>query len=177
MTKENLEKLEDLILRMNYALKEAKTYDLASLYVSSEDAALLTAIRDELSGAGGRMTKAECQAVVDEYNQLCPSLPAVKALSEARQKAIASAKKLLGEMSFTDYFARVEASDFLTGRSNGWQGCGFDWILKKANLLKVIEGNYDNKGKRSEAREASSFDIDDFFAAAINRTQRRVTCV
>ena len=92
-------------------------------------------------------------------------------------KAIASAKKLLGEMSFTDYFARVEASDFLTGRANGWQGCGFDWILKKSNLLKVIEGNYDNKGKRSEAREASSFDIDDFFAAAINRTQRRVTCV
>lgn len=176
MKKENLEKLEDLILRMNYALKEAQTYDLASLYVSSEDAALLNAIRDELTGDGCRMTKAECQAVVDEYNRLCPSLPAVKALSEARQKAIASAKKLLGEMSFADYFARVEASDFLTGRASGWGGCGFDWILKKANLLKVIEGNYDNKDKKAEAREESSFDIDDFFRAATARTQRRVTC-
>lgn len=174
MKKENLEKLDELILRVKYALKESHGYGLASLYVSSEDVEVLEALRDELTGAGGRMTKAECQEVVEEYNRLCPSLPAVKMLSEARMKAIAGAKKLLGDVTFGEYFRRCEASDFLTGRANGWHGCGFDWILKKANMLKVTEGNYDNK-KQAREKDESSFDIDDFFAAACARTERRVT--
>ncbi len=175
MKKENLEKLDELVLRMNYALKESHGYDLASVYISSEDVKALEALRDELTGAGERITKAECQAVVDEYNRLCPSLPAVKTLSDARRKAIAGAKKLLGDTSFAEYFKRCEASDFLTGRANGWQGCGFDWILKKANLLKVTEGNYDNKKSAKAEENASSFDIDDFYFAALERTRRRVT--
>ena len=172
MKKENLEKLDELILRITYALKESKGYDLAACYVSSEDAALLTAIRDELTGAGMRMTKAECQAVVDEYNRVCTTLPYCKMLSEARMKAIAGAKKLLGDVTFTTYFKRVEDSDFLTGRDGRWQGCGFDWILKKANLLKVQEGNYDNKKKPEE--RTSSFDVDEFYAAALRRTEREI---
>lgn len=176
MKKENLEKLDELVLRMKYALKEASGYDLASVYISSDDVKIIEALRDELTGEGKRMTKAECQAVVDEYNRICTSLPLCKALSETRQKALAGAKKLLGDVTFTTYFKRVEDSDFLTGRDGRWQGCGFDWILKKANLLKVMEGNYDNKRTKTEAREASSFDVDEFYAAAIAKTMRRATC-
>lgn len=172
MKKENLDKLDELVLRMKYALKEASGYDLASVYISSDDVKIIEALRDELTGEGKRMTKAECQAVVDEYNRICTSLPLCKALSETRQKALAGAKKLLGDVTFTTYFKRVEDSDFLTGRDGRWQGCGFDWILKKANLLKVMEGNYDNKGKKVEARQESSFDIDEFFQAALRRTER-----
>ena len=175
MKKENLDKLDELVLRMKYALKEARGYDLASVYISSDDVKIIEALRDELTGEGKRMTKAECQAVVDEYNRICTSLPLCKALSETRQKALAGAKKLLGDVTFTTYFKRVEDSDFLTGRDGRWQGCGFDWILKKANLLKVMEGNYDNKKSARRSDTASSFDIDDFFNAAVARTQRRAT--
>lgn len=175
MKKENLDKLDELVLRMKYALKEASRYDLASVYISSDDVKIIEALRDELTGEGKRMTKAECQAVVDEYNRICTSLPLCKALSETRQKALAGAKKLLGDVTFTTYFKRVEDSDFLTGRDGRWQGCGFDWILKKANLLKVMEGNYDNKKSARRSDTASSFDIDDFFNAAVARTQRRAT--
>ena len=101
---------------------------------------------------------------------MCPPLPAVREISEARQKAIASAKKTLGETSFDELFRRVEASDFLTGRASGWRGCGFDWVLKKANLLKILEGNYDNK--KAAVKEEASFELDDFFAAAVKRTER-----
>ena len=48
-----------------------------------------------------------------------------------------------------DLFARIERSDFLTNRGglnrNNWRA-SFDWIFAPRNFLKVIEGNYDNKG-------------------------------
>ena len=54
---------------------------------------------------------------------------------------------------FEDFFKKVEASDFLTGRDDQqWKGCGFDWILTASNMQKVLEGNYDNArrtGKRA----------------------------
>jgi hypothetical protein len=43
-----------------------------------------------------------------------------------------------------DFFKRVEASDFLTGRTGNFHGCGFDWVIQPANRQKIIEGNYDN---------------------------------
>lgn len=172
MKPEEKTRLDELILRVSYALKESQSYDLAACYVSSEDLLLLETLRDELNGGSSRMTRAECQTVVDEFNAACPSLPAVKSLSEARQKAIAGAKKTLNGITFREYFTRAEASDFLTGRANGWHGCGFDWLMKKANILKVTEGNYDNK-KTSPQPPSSSFDTDEFFAAALKRTERR----
>ncbi|MNP53901.1 hypothetical protein D3C76_1484160 [compost metagenome] len=39
----------------------------------------------------------------------------------------------------------VEASDFLTGRDGKWGNCGFDWIIKESNYIKILEGNYANK--------------------------------
>lgn len=43
---------------------------------------------------------------------------------------------------FVTVFAKIEASAFLRG-DNGWRGCTFDWVFKKANFQKIIEGNYD----------------------------------
>lgn len=85
------------------------------------------------------------QSVFDSFNRICKSLPKVQKINDRRRKAIKSAGKLLDGVSFEELFTRVEQSDFLTGRSGNWTGCGFDWILKPANLLKVLEGNYNNK--------------------------------
>ena len=60
---------------------------------------------------------------------------------------------------------KAEASDFLTGRNGGWGGCGFDWILKPANLSKILEGNYDNRAGRKKAAtvvDDSSLDLDEY---------------
>ena len=42
------------------------------------------------------------------------------------------------------FFAYMQESDFLMGRSGEWQ-CSFDWIVNSTNFLKVLEGNYENK--------------------------------
>ena len=42
-------------------------------------------------------------------------------------------------------FKKAEASDFLKGKNeSNWQA-DFDWILKDANLAKILDGKYDNR--------------------------------
>ena len=94
------------------------------------------------------------QNIVNSYNLICVSLPKVQRLTEARKKAIKSAVEFIGsEEDFENFFKKVEASDFLCGRTeNAWTGCGFDWIIKKNNIVKILEGNYSkqNKGKNNK---------------------------
>jgi len=54
-------------------------------------------------------------------------------------------RKLKSLEKVTELFSKVESSDFLTGRDGRWANCGFDWILKESNYIKILEGNYDNK--------------------------------
>lgn len=95
------------------------------------------------------------QSVVNSFNSICTSLPKVKKLTDFRRKRIKKAKSNLSDISFEQFFKMVEASDFLTGRSNDWTGCCFDWILSPNNLTKIIEGNYTNKTD-SKAKSVSS---------------------
>jgi len=44
------------------------------------------------------------------------------------------------------FFRRVEASDFLAGRTKEQARFGIDWITKPGNFVKILEGNYDNRG-------------------------------
>ena len=86
------------------------------------------------------------QGVVDLYNDTCISLPKVTRLSDARKNAIKAVLKkyTLGDLQTA--FEKVEASDFLTGRAkNGWKNANFDWVMKDANLTKILDGNYDDK--------------------------------
>ena len=95
-------------------------------------------------------------AIKIDYNRTCVSLPPIRAMSEARKRQI---RNLLSELEklkigpeMTPYdrlhtiFAEAENSDFLSGRTGKWNGCSFDWLINKTNALKVLEGNYKNKG-------------------------------
>lgn len=90
------------------------------------------------------------------WNEAVTSRPKVRDWSEARQRAAKSLlvnKKTVGD--FTEACRKVEASDFLSGRNGKWTSCNIDWLLKLSNLLKVLEGNYDNQdapGKRGPLR-------------------------
>ncbi len=91
------------------------------------------------------------QAVVELFNETCPSLPKVRDLTDQRRRAIKARFREGNTIEdFQEVFAKVQGSDFLTGKNGGWK-CGFDWILKPANWQKIKEGNYDN-----EARKASN---------------------
>lgn len=91
--------------------------------------------------------------IQESYNTICTSLPRCTLISEKRKKAI---NAILGQFSMEqvkEALKKVQASDFLSGRSGAWQ-CSFDWLMITGNMLKVIEGNYDNKkNSRSDLGE------------------------
>ena len=93
---------------------------------------------------------------MDSFNSICISLPKIKSMTDRRKKKINTRLKDLGGNVdlLEDIFHRVEASDFLTGRiatEEDWIA-SFDWIIQNQdNLAKIMEGNYDNKGKPKQS--------------------------
>lgn len=86
--------------------------------------------------------------IVELYHAICPSYPKVIKVTSNRKRVIASRWKEYGEFAqFELMFRKAEASTFLKGNnSRGWRA-NFDWLLNEANMIKVLEGNYDDKGK------------------------------
>jgi hypothetical protein len=83
--------------------------------------------------------------VVEIWNEAAPKLgkPAVRTLTPSRRKLL---KDRIGQYElddFQDVFGKIERSAFLRGDS-GWRGCTFDWVFKRANFQKILEGNYDH---------------------------------
>lgn len=101
---------------------------------------------DIMSSSDDAPAPVDYKSIAETFNSTCQSLPKVRDITDQRKKAIRGAsKRIEGEGGFEALFRKVESSDFLTGRNGGWTGCGFDWILKPANLTKILEGNYDNR--------------------------------
>jgi len=81
------------------------------------------------------------------YSTICKSYPKCTKLSESRKQTIharfASGYKL---EDFKRLFEMAESSPFLKGKNNrNWQA-NFDWLIKDANMAKVLDGNYRDKG-------------------------------
>ncbi|WP_195484509.1 hypothetical protein [Flavonifractor plautii] len=87
------------------------------------------------------------------YNSLCPSFSRCTALSEARRKAI-KARFASGYTieDFQQLFTKAEASSFLKGRNSRNWTASFDWLIKDANMAKVLDGNYDDHHPGSPTR-------------------------
>lgn len=101
------------------------------------------------------------EAIKNAFNSLCPSLPSIKSLSEARKKAIRARLNSYTTEDIHEAFRKAENSDFLKGKNNrNWQA-NFDWIMKDANMAKILDGNYDNKDKPIINQDMN--DLDEFF--------------
>lgn len=105
--------------------------------------------------------RTDYQLVADLYNQLCPSFPRIKSLSEARKKAIKARLNTYTMDDFHTVFEKAEASSFLKGRNGNNWSANFDWLIKDANMAKVLDGNYDDKEqshytKQNQKTEAGS---------------------
>ncbi|NOR68528.1 MAG: hypothetical protein GQ532_02325, partial [Methylomarinum sp.] len=88
--------------------------------------------------------------IVDKYHLILPEMPRVIKITPKRKSKI---KKLLeNDIQTIDawvmYFEKVSESDFLMGRAEKW-GADFEWLINSTNALKVCEGRYDNKKKKS----------------------------
>lgn len=89
--------------------------------------------------------------VQETYNEICKSLPKCIKLTPTRKSLIKQRWNEYGEDVFTA-FRKAEASDFLSGRNGGWNGANFDWVLNASNIVKILEGNYDNERYKPEVR-------------------------
>lgn len=106
--------------------------------------------------------------IVELYNATVRGthLPPAKGLTPMRKRMVAQRWSEDKERQTIEwwgtFFKRIVASDFLAGRSppsvghENWRP-NFDWFIKPGNLLKVIEGSYDNKGPRSNADNIARF--------------------
>lgn len=105
------------------------------------------------------------QLIADMYNDTCVSFPRLTKLSENRKKAIKARLKTYTIDDFKRLFEKAEASSFLKGKNDRNWSASFDWMVKDANMAKVLEGNYDDKHKA--APKSNSFN---------NYPQRQYDC-
>lgn len=94
----------------------------------------------------------------------------VQKMTDTRRKALRARLKDCGGIEgWRVALSKIEASDFLAGRSRDWR-CDFDWINKPANFTKLMEGNYDNRTRPDFAANPSGVHPDPalraIFAAA-----------
>lgn len=99
--------------------------------------------------------------IMKDFHATCPDLPGIRALNDARKTKIRSLVKELDKLKIFPgvepekklhvIFQAAQNSDFLSGRSGKWNGCSLDWLINKTNALKVLEGQYQNKGGVSNA--------------------------
>ena len=82
------------------------------------------------------------------YNSICISFPSIRSLSDARRKAIKARLKTYTLDDFKTVFENAEASSFLKGSNDRNWSATFDWLIRDANMAKVLEGNYADKAKR-----------------------------
>nr|DAV44536.1 MAG TPA: hypothetical protein [Caudoviricetes sp.] len=130
------------------------------------DSSLRSESRQNIDGyTPPKPERTDYQGVLDAYHECCPSFPAVMKLTETRKRAIKARLNDFGLDEIKRAFSLAGQSDFLKG-SSGWQA-SFDWLMKPANMTKVLEGNYTNRASPAGGKSQSMWGEDDFVAKVI----------
>lgn len=103
-------------------------------------------------GADNKEYSSINQRIADSFNKICVSYRKVKVLTGTRVKDMNTSLKKFSEEDFRTLFEKAEESDFLKGKGpKGWKAT-FDWLIKTDNMVKVLEGNYENNNKGGGSR-------------------------
>ncbi len=91
--------------------------------------------------------------IVEEWNNL--NLSKVKSVKGNRLKILNARIKEYGIDSIVEAIKSINKSSFLKGQNNKNWTITFDWLIKPNNFIKVLEGNYIDKGSVSNARDTT----------------------
>lgn len=80
-------------------------------------------------------------------------IPRLIKFTDARKNALRAIFKEYGKETVETVVQKVIASDFL---AKEWGKVSFDWIFKKSNFIKILEGNYDNRTTNNQAADKYS---------------------
>lgn len=106
---------------------------------------LKTQIREEEDKANKPEISNKPQQLADRYNAICTSLPKVVRLTDKRCLTVRRIySKGYTTEQLDEAFRRAQASSFCTGQNDRHWKADFDWLLNENNLVKVLEGKYDN---------------------------------
>lgn len=84
--------------------------------------------------------------VVEMYNEICKSLPRAEVITDKRKQLINARLKTYSLDKIREVFEKAEKSAFLRGETGRPSfKPGIDWLLNETNMIKVLEGNYDDK--------------------------------
>ena len=107
--------------------------------------------REEAVEARRNEKKEIAQSVIDKYHQLCPSLPHVRTLTDARISHCYAFAGFFASVAIEEGFKKAEASSFLKNGNGTWNGANLDWLVNRNNFSKVLEGNYDDRMRRQSS--------------------------
>lgn len=94
-------------------------------------------------------------AIINAYNDTCVSLPRVTKLSESRKSAIKA--RLKSGYTVDDLkrcFEMAERSNWLKGGNPRNWHADFDWLMRDANIAKVLDGKYEQNDGRPQNNPA-----------------------
>ena len=93
-------------------------------------------------------------------------------IDDKRKKAIKNLFKEYSVEELLQAIDKIHISKFMQGdNKNKWQ-VTFDWLIKKANLLKVLEGNYNDKINTEIKNDANT---NNKFRAGVQSERPKVT--
>jgi hypothetical protein len=83
--------------------------------------------------------------IFEKWNELAERIgkPKVRDLTPERRALLKCRIAQYPIEDFVAVFAAIEASAFLRG-DTGWRGCSFNWVFKRGNFQKILEGNYND---------------------------------
>lgn len=115
------------------------------------------------------------QTILDMFNEICKSYSRATKLSESRRKAIKARLKMYSIDDFKQLFEMAEGSSFLKGGNNHNWSANFDWLIKDANMAKVLDGNYSDAGEKQqeEPERRKKEPVSEGFRAIYERNMRR----
>lgn len=96
---------------------------------------------------------------LEYFNQKVEHTPikSIRTLSDARKKALRSIfKEFGGKEVVEEALDKIVRSQWCCGENDkGWVA-SFDWIFKKSNFIKILEGNYDNRTRPITATDSAT---------------------
>ena len=84
---------------------------------------------------------------MEQYNNICKSLPKCTRLTDKRRKAIIKIMNNFSEEEILQVFTNLEQSDFCKGKNDrGWKA-NIDFILREDKFVATLEGRYNSKSR------------------------------
>lgn len=98
--------------------------------------------KDSIEEEDSEKAEVSYQQIVDKYNKICKSLSPILELTVERENLITNVLSSRTVEDIYTAFEKAEKSNYLKGANKrGWKA-DFEWILN--NIIKVLEGKYDN---------------------------------